>query len=345
MKNADPVIEHFQEVFVLSHLSLLSLLEAASGEFVSGEEISRQLGVSRTAVWKQIRKLEADGYTIEAVPRMGYRLVKRPSRLLRDEILPQLATKTFGKNLILLDKVASTQEHLRMLANEGAPEGTLVIAEQQTEGRGRMGRQWLSPPGKGIWMSLLLRPQIPLHQIPQLTLLAAVAMHRAITRVTNLEIGIKWPNDLLAGGKKISGILMESAAEEARVKYIIAGIGISVNLDEEDFPPEIRSKATSLKMAAGREIDRPELIAAVLGDFEKLYELYQQEGFSPIRTLWEMNAVTLGKEAVLATSKGTVEGVPISLDDTGGLRVQLADGQIQVFYSADVETKDSAKNN
>jgi BirA family biotin operon repressor/biotin-[acetyl-CoA-carboxylase] ligase len=232
-----------------------------------------------------------------------------------------------------------------MLANEGAPEGTLVIAEQQTEGRGRMGRQWLSPPGKGVWMSLLLRPQIPLHQIPQLTLLAAVAMHRAITRVTNLEIGIKWPNDLLAGGKKISGILMESAAEEARVKYIIAGIGISVNLDEEDFPPEIRSKATSLKMAAGREIDRPELIAAVLGDFEKLYELYQQEGFSPIRTLWEMNAVTLGKEAVLATSKGTVEGVPISLDDTGGLRVQLADGQIQVFYSADVETKDSAKNN
>jgi len=322
----------------LTDPSLLSLLEEAEGGFVSGEEISRKLGISRTAVWKQIRKLEAEGYTIEAVPRMGYRIVKRPSRLLRQEIMAHLRTLSFGRHLILLDEVGSTQEALRELAEAGAPEGTLVIAERQTEGRGRMGRQWLSPPGKGIWMSLLLRPLIPLPQIPQLTLLAAVAMHRAITRKTGLDIGIKWPNDLLIGGQKISGILMESAAEEARVKYVLAGIGISVNLDAEDFPPDIRPKATSLKLAAGREWDRPRIVAEVLDEFEKLYEIYLNEGFSPIRTLWEMNAVTLGKPAVLNTPEGTVEGVPETLDDAGGLVVRMPDGKLRVFYSADVET-------
>ncbi|WP_123040768.1 biotin--[acetyl-CoA-carboxylase] ligase [Cohnella candidum] len=319
----------------MSGTSLLSLLEAEAGAFVSGEEISRQLGVSRTAVWKQIRKLEAEGYEIEAVPRLGYRLNGRPSRLSLQELLPKLVTREFGRRLKLFDDVGSTQDELRKLAEEGAPQGTLVVAERQTQGRGRMGRSWLSPAGKGVWMSLLLRPEIPLPLTPQLTLLAAVALSRAIARVVPLEIGIKWPNDLLVNGKKISGILLESSAEDERLKYVIVGMGISANLDPEDYPEELLDKAVSLKMASGQTIDRSRLIAAVMDEFERLYDLYRDRGFAPIRSLWEAHSVTLGRPAVLRTPQGTVEGVPVSLDESGGLKVRLANGETKTVFSAE----------
>jgi BirA family transcriptional regulator, biotin operon repressor / biotin---[acetyl-CoA-carboxylase] ligase len=325
----------------MSDETLLSLLEAEEGKYVSGEEISRKLNVSRTAVWKQVRKLESRGYTIEAVPRLGYRLTGRSARLSLTELLPKLTTRTFGRNLKLMDEVMSTQDELRKLAEEGAPEGTLVIAELQTKGRGRMGRSWHSPSGKGIWMSLLLRPQVPLQLTPQLTLLAAVALCRAIGRVVPIEIGIKWPNDLLVDGRKISGILLESAAEDERLRYIVVGTGISANLDEQDYPEELREKAVSLKMAAGHPVNREELIAAILDEFEKLYLFYQESGFAPIRALWEAHAVTLHKPAVLNTPQGRVEGIPVGLDDSGGLLVRLADDSIRSVYSAEVgETAD-----
>jgi BirA family biotin operon repressor/biotin-[acetyl-CoA-carboxylase] ligase len=317
-------------------ITLLTLLEQASGDFVSGEEISRKLNVSRTAVWKQIRKLEAEGYVIEAVPRLGYRLTGRPSRLSLRELLPKLTTRSFGRHVKLYEEVGSTQDVLRELAEEGAPEGTLVIAECQTQGRGRMGRSWLSPPGKGVWMSLLLRPQVPLPLTPQLTLLAAVALCRAIGRLVPLRIGIKWPNDLLVNSRKISGILLESAAEDERLRYVAVGIGVSANLDEEDYPEELRDKAVSLKMASGRPVDRTGLIAAAMEEFERLYDLYREEGFAPIRALWEAHSVTLGRPAVLRTPQGPVEGVPESLDDSGGLRVRLHDGSVRTVYSAEL---------
>ena len=317
-------------------ITLLSLLEAEPGAYVSGARISRQLNVSRTAVWKHIRKLEADGYTIEAVPRLGYRLVGRPEKLSLAELLPRLETQQFGRHVKLLDEVDSTQNVVRKLAEEGAPEGTLVIAERQTQGRGRLGRSWLSPPGKGVWMSLLLRPQVPLPLTPQLTLLAAVALSRAVAQVVPLAIGIKWPNDLLVDGKKISGILLESAAEDERLKFVVAGLGISVNLDAEDYPEELLQKAASLKMLSGQAVDRVRLIAAVMMEFERLYTLYRLEGFAPIRTLWEAHSVTLHRPAVLHTPEGRLEGVPESLDDMGGLRVRLEGGTIRTVYSATV---------
>ena len=321
----------------MSKTSLLGLLEEREGEYVSGEEISRLLGVSRTAVWKQVRKLEAEGYRIEAVPRLGYRLTGKPSRLTLQELLPKLRTSSFGRRLTLLDVVDSTQNELRLLAERGAEEGTLVIAEQQTSGRGRMGRSWVSPAGKGIWMSLLLRPPVPLPLTPQLTLLAAVALSRAISQqLPALEIGIKWPNDLLVDGKKISGILLESAAEDERLNYIIVGMGISANLEAEDYSEELLSKAISLKMASGQTVDRSGLIAAVLEQFEQLYKLYLEQGFGPIRTLWEARSVTLGKRTELYTPQGTVVGVPLGLDDMGGLRIELPDGSARTIYSAEV---------
>lgn len=326
-----------KEEFVLqAPASLLALLQAEPGVHVSGEEISRKLGVSRTAVWKQIRKLEAEGYAIEAVPRLGYRLVGRPDKLSLPELLTKLETRQFGRQLKLLDEVDSTQNVVRKLAEEGAPQGTLVIAERQTQGRGRMGRSWLSPAGKGIWMSLLLRPQLPLALTPQLTLLAAVALSRAIERIVPLEIGIKWPNDLFVEGKKISGILLESAAEDDRLKFVVVGLGISANLDAEDYPEALLDKAASLKMLSGRKVDRPALIAAVMLEFERLFDLYREEGFAPVRSLWESRSITLHKPAVLHSPEGPIEGVPESLDELGGLRVRLADGSAKTVYSAAV---------
>jgi BirA family biotin operon repressor/biotin-[acetyl-CoA-carboxylase] ligase len=316
--------------------ALLRLLEDDSGEYVSGEEISRKLNVSRTAVWKQVRKLESEGYVIEAVPRLGYRLTGKPSRLSLHELLPKLTTKRFGRNLKLLDVVASTQDELRNLAEEGAPEGTLVIAEQQTSGRGRMGRSWVSPAGKGVWMSLLLRPPVPLPLTPQLTLLTAVALSRAISRVVPVTIGIKWPNDLLVKGKKISGILLESAAEDERLRYVVVGMGISANLDSEDYPGDLLLKAVSLKMASGSSVDRGSLIAVILEEFERLYDLYLEQGFTPIRTLWEAHSVTLNNQTLLNTPQGPIQGVPLGLDDMGGLKVELADGSFRTVYSAEI---------
>lgn len=316
--------------------TLLALLQAEPGVYVSGEDISRKLNVSRTAVWKQIRKLEAEGYAIEAVPRLGYRLVGRPDRLSLPELLTKLETREFGRHLKLLDEVDSTQNIVRRMAEDGAPQGTLVIAERQTQGRGRLGRSWLSPAGKGIWMSLLLRPQVPLPLTPQLTLLAAVALSRAIARIVPLRIGIKWPNDLLVDGKKISGILLESAAEDERLKFVVVGLGISANLEAEDYPEEMLDKAASLKMLSGRPVDRPALIAAIMLEFERLFDLYRQEGFAPVRSLWEAHSVTLHRPVVLYAPDGQIEGVPESLDDLGGLRVRLADGSCRTVYSAAV---------
>ncbi|MBW7460450.1 biotin--[acetyl-CoA-carboxylase] ligase, partial [Paenibacillus sepulcri] len=246
---------------------IIELLEQQEGRYLSGEVLSQDLNISRTAVWKHIKKLEAMGYQIEASRRLGYRLLGKPSKLTMPELLDKLRGTSFVPSIKLLDSVDSTQNVAQRLAEEGAPEGTLVIAEQQTSGRGRMGRNWVSPSGKGVWMSMVLRPGIPLQFAPQLTLLAAVALCRALKSIAPLDIGIKWPNDLLIGGKKISGILLESTAEDERLRYVVAGIGISVNLEEADYPQELLEIATSLRIVLGRPVERSEVIAAFIVQF------------------------------------------------------------------------------
>ena len=314
---------------------LLEMLAEREGDFLSGEEASRRLGISRTAVWKHIRRLVEEGYTIEACRNRGYRLAGSPDRLTAAGLLQRLNTKVLGRRLHLYDEVGSTQDTAKRLAEEGAPEGTLVIAELQTSGRGRMGRSWLSPKGKGLWMSLVLRPDVPVLCTPQLTLLVAVALCRSLRRQTGLDIGIKWPNDLLVDGRKISGILLESSAEEERLRHVIAGVGISVNLEPDDYPSELKPKAVSLRMAAGRPFDRTETAALFLETLENLYDLYRTEGFGPIRLLWEAHSVSLGRPAVLKTPHETVEGVPLGLTDHGALRIRTADGSVRDIFSAE----------
>lgn len=316
---------------------MLDILREHRGAYISGEEISRRLSISRTAVWKQINKLREEGYEFEAVSRKGYRLVFAPDKLEEGDVLEGLQTKSFGRHLNLMEVTSSTQEAARLLAEEGAPEGTLVIAEEQTGGRGRQGKRWYSPARKGIWMSLLLRPQRPLSFAPQLTLLTAVAVCRAIRKVTGVDAGIKWPNDLLVQGKKICGILIESVGEDERIKYCIAGIGIDVNVELEELPSELHKVATSLKIESGQTQSRATLISAVMNELEQLYNLYEEEGFAPIGHLWEALSVTLGKRVTVKTPRGETEGTAEALDESGALVLLDDTGNHITIFSGDVQ--------
>jgi BirA family biotin operon repressor/biotin-[acetyl-CoA-carboxylase] ligase len=320
----------------MSNEALIQLFRDHPGEYVSGAKMSEALNVSRTAIWKSIKKLEGAGFEFEASTKLGYRLLFEPDPWSADLVGRLLTTKSFGRALSIEGEVASTQDLARAAAEQGAPEGYLVIAERQVSGRGRMGRSWVSPYGKGIWMSMVLRPEVPIHCAPQLTLLTAVALCRSLRRVTGLPIGIKWPNDLLVGDRKISGILLESAAEDERLKYIVAGIGISVNLTEADYPEEVLAKAVSLRVAAGRVLNRTEMIADFLSEWEQLYELFLKEGFRPIATLWESMAVSLGRKVKLTTPQGELTGIPESLDDSGAIRVRRDDGSLVTIFSAEM---------
>ncbi|ANE47940.1 biotin [Paenibacillus swuensis] len=318
-------------------LSILDILREHPEEFVSGEYISERMHCSRTAVWKHIRKLKAQGYEFEAIPRLGYRLKSAPPKLNMQTLLTDLNTRVLGKQIKLLDVVDSTQRVAHEWVKEGAPEGAMVIAEGQTAGRGRMGRTWHSPQGKGVWMSLVLKPSVPLHLTPQLTLLSAVALCRAIKAVAPVDAGIKWPNDILIGGRKVAGILLESSAEDERLQYVVAGIGVSVNLTSTDYPQELREIATSLRIAGGETVDRAVLIRTFLQQLEYLYELYTEEGFAPIKSLWEALNVTLGHPVSISGATGVVEGVAMEIDDLGALLIKDNSGKRVKVYSGDVQ--------
>lgn len=315
---------------------LLQMLMEHQGEYISGEEISRRLGISRTAVWKQINKLREEGYEFEAVSRKGYRIVHQPDKLTLSAISNALQGSAFGQQIKLLDTTTSTQEDIRRWAEQGAENGALVVSEEQTVGRGRQGRKWISPSGKGIWMSLLLKPNLPLADASRLTLLSAVAVCRAIRQVTGINVGIKWPNDLLVNGKKICGILVESAGEDGKIRYCVVGIGIDVNLVEADYPHELLDVASSLKMESNQHYDRAQIIGAVIKEMELLMNCFLEEGFSPIANLWEALSVTLGRTITVRTSQGELVGVAEELDSSGALQLRRQNGQIETVYSGEI---------
>jgi BirA family transcriptional regulator, biotin operon repressor / biotin---[acetyl-CoA-carboxylase] ligase len=304
-------------------------------QFISGEEISKQLNCSRTAIWKHIKDLRMHGYTIESMPKKGYRILAKPDRISKDEIMYDLHTERLGKEIAYFETLPSTQVIAHKMALEGAPEGCLVIAEEQANGKGRLGRAWHSPKGTGIWMSLILRPNIPPQQAPQLTLLAAVSVVQAITRVTGLNSEIKWPNDVLIKGKKVVGILTELQAESDRVNSVIIGMGINVNTDY--FPTEISNTATSLKLQADKEVNRASLVKAILEEMEKLYDAYLKEGFPIIKLLWESYASSLGKMITARTLKGQLYGLAKGIALDGALILEDESGHTHYIYSADID--------
>lgn len=316
---------------------LMQALSKANGTFISGQEIAEYIGCSRTAVWKHIEDLRGEGYMVEAVRKKGYRIVSAPEKVSKSEIQFGLETKALGKMIQYQESVESTQKIAHQLANEGAEEGTLVIAEEQVSGKGRLMRSWHSPKFSGIWMSLILRPKIPLHQAPQLTLLAAVAVAQAIEDVTELQPQIKWPNDLLINRKKVTGILTEMQAESDRIHSVIIGIGMNINQQKEDFPEDLREKASSLSIESGVKISRAKVIQRVLLRLEDLYTLYLQEGFMPIKLLWESYAISLGQILKASTVNDTIVGKALGITDAGVLLLEDDQGTIHSIYSADIE--------
>src|SRR5277367_732099 len=232
---------------------------------VSGAELAEQLKISRAAVWARIEELRRVGYEIEAGPHFGYRLVSSPDALHADDLLARLCkTKVIGRDIRVFEQTTSTNDVVEKLARDGVKEGVVVFAESQPKGRGRLGRKWISPAHKGLWLSVLLRPALRPQVATQLTVASATALRRAIRNETGLKPEIKWPNDILIGGKKVAGILTELSAEVDRVKHIILGIGVDVNLVAGEFPPELRKTVTSLKIETGETVDRAELAVAIL---------------------------------------------------------------------------------
>ncbi|MGG1675163.1 biotin--[acetyl-CoA-carboxylase] ligase [Neobacillus sp. NRS-1170] len=316
---------------------LLDAFTNSGEDYLSGQHLADLIGCSRTAVWKHIEELRKEGFELEAVRKKGYRIVKTPEKITADEIRLGLTTDFIGRNIHYEESVESTQKIAHRFASEEVPEGTVIIAEEQRSGKGRMNRKWHSPKYTGIWMSVILRPNIPLTKTPQLTLLSAVAIVQAIEEFTGLTPEIKWPNDILINGKKVTGILTELQAEADRVHSIIVGIGINVNQKKEDFPAELHETASSLYIEKDEPISRAGLIKSIFKHFEKLYLLYLEEGFLPIKLLWESYAISIGKILKARTLTNVIEGKALGITDEGVLMLEDKLGTIHHVYSADIE--------
>lgn len=318
--------------------AILIMLYRNRDRFLSGQKISETIGCSRTAVWKHIRELLQEGYQIQAVQKSGYKLTGAPKGLNEAALSVGLKTKKIGQHIRFFDSIDSTQKEALRLADEGAEDGTVVITNEQTAGRGRLGHGWQSPRGTNIAMSLIIRPQLAIEKTPQLTLLTAVAATEVIEDQTGLSCGIKWPNDIICEGLKLVGILTELQAEATFVKAVVIGIGINVNADPEGFPSELRGKAGSIRSITGKTYDLAAFVRCFWEKFEALYQLFLSEGFPAIKPLWEQRAISLGKHIKVRQTRGRViEGKALGINSDGVLLLEKADHTITQVYSADIE--------
>jgi BirA family biotin operon repressor/biotin-[acetyl-CoA-carboxylase] ligase len=316
---------------------ILGWLRDASAP-LSGEELARRLGCSRAAVWKQVAALRRRGYAITARHAQGYVIASLPDRLGPTELLPHCTGS--WREIVWRAEIDSTQRLARELARGGAVEGTVVVAEAQTSGRGRLGRTWHSPAGVNLYATIVLRPARPPAVVPQLALVAGVAVADAVRAVTSLDARVKWPNDVLVGGRKVAGVLTEMEGEADRVRFVLVGIGVNVNVDPATFPPEIVGTATSLRAAAGAPVDRAALTGALLAAMEARYGRYLAGGFTAIRPAFDAVAFLTDREVRVSGSEVVVAGRVIGVDDEGALRIARADGTEQRVIAGEVTLRD-----
>ncbi len=307
-----------------------------SGDYVSGESLAEALGVSRAAVWKHIHALIKEGYGIDVAQGKGYRLLGLPDKLYPSEIRYGLETTLLGRKVVHLNTTNSTNIVARQMAERGIDEGTVVIAENQTRGKGRMGRSWTTRPG-GLWMSVVLKPAIDPMHASSITLLAAVSVTKAL-RGAGLDAVIKWPNDVLVNGKKICGILTEMSAETDVVNFIILGIGVNVN---NEMPLET---ATTMKAELGRDVDRVKFTQSLLEVLEEDYLTFKDEGFTPILWSWRRYSDTLGRLVEVTYQDEVIRGTARDVDEDGSLLVKTEDGSIRKIVSGDCRHLRSMKN-
>lgn len=300
---------------------ILQRLKATPKAYVSGSQLAQELTMTRTAVWKHIQTLTARGYTIDRQPRRGYRLIATPDLLLPEEILPTLETHWLGTHYVHHLETDSTNQDAHLLASRGAPHGTVVVAEHQSAGRGRLRRTWESPRGSGIYVSLLFTEPIPAHRASQTPLVIALALCRVLRSTFALQATIKWPNDLLVQGRKVSGILAEMQLDQDEVRYLIVGVGINVNQTKDAFEGDFRYPPTSLAVELGGHVSRKEVLSAFLLEAERIYEGFSQEGFSPFLNEFESLSAILGKNVSVRTGDQTVEGVVCGFTGEGALRL------------------------
>jgi BirA family transcriptional regulator, biotin operon repressor / biotin---[acetyl-CoA-carboxylase] ligase len=315
---------------------LLALLRAAGGRPLSGPDLAAALGVSRAAVWKQIERLVEAGYRIDRQRVHGYRLEDVPDRLYAAEIESRLETRRIGRSLRCFETIDSTNSFAMELGRAGEPEGTVVLAEEQTRGRGRLGRSFFSPKGRSLYASMLLRPGIPPSAAPQLTLVAGLAVAETVERHSGLRPGLKWPNDVWLAGRKVAGILTEMEAESDRVLFVVCGPGVNLNVPEDAFPEEIRGIATSILAATGRRVDRPAFAADLFLAFERAYDAFLRDGFAALRERWDAYAMLTGREVRVEGSGAASEGVVVGIDEDGALRLRTARGVEARVISGDV---------
>jgi len=301
-------------------------------DYLSGDQISKNLGISRQGLWKHIQELKDLGYQIVAVPHLGYRLEACPDRLFVLEVARNLKTKFIGKKIHYFDYLTSTMDLAMQLGIEGAVSGTLVLAESQSKGRGRLGRDWFSPKYKGIYLSLILRPEILPAACPILTLMSAVSICEALKDAVDVDVQIKWPNDLLMHNKKVAGILTEMNAEVDKVNFVVIGLGLNVNNDKKS----LIAGATSLKEQQGVEINRVVLLQEILCKLESNYYLLENKGSSEIINKWRNFAVTLGMRVKVDYQNKRIEGQATDIDSDGALLIRKDSGVIQKISSGDV---------
>lgn len=317
---------------------LLGWLRAAAGP-LSGEEIGRRLGCSRAAVWKRIAALRRQGYVIEARRAGGYALARAPDRLGPAELAPHLRGQ--WRHVHWFQEVDSTQRAARDLAREGAPEGTTVIAERQTAGRGRLGRSWHSPEGLNLYCSIVLRPPLPPAAVPQIGLVIGVAVAAAVVEETGRRPAIKWPNDVLLDGRKVCGILTEMESEVDRVHHVIAGIGVNLNAPESAFPRELRAKASSLLALTGQRVDRAAFTGRLLAALEARYGRFLAVGLQhSVRDEWESYSCLTGTQVRVGSAAGELAGRVLGLDVDGALRLRQRSGRVLRVTAGEVTVRD-----
>lgn len=316
---------------------ILKMLKNSRSEFLSGEKISDEFGVTRSAIWKNMNTLKEEGYEIESISRKGYRILSSPDILTLEEIEENLHTEYIGRKLYYYDSISSTNIKAKEIALE-EPEGTVIVSEEQTGGLGRLGRNWISPKRKGIWLSIILKPEVEPMNVSKIALVGAAAVNKALEDM-GINSGIKWPNDIVLNGKKVCGILTEMSCELNMVNYVVMGIGINVNLDKSDIPEDLQHKATSLKEATNKEVDRKILLANVLNHFEELYKDFKSGDISSTIEVRRKHSVLLGEEVRIIRGKETRVGKALDINFDGELVVQFENEVIENIFSGEISLR------
>jgi BirA family biotin operon repressor/biotin-[acetyl-CoA-carboxylase] ligase len=323
---------------------ILNCFYSDENKGISGLSLSKTLKVSMDEISHRISELQKLGYTIENHPSHGYKLISSPDHLMADDLLARMdaydskrTVRTIGNKILIFENTSSTSDVIQKFASGNHPEGLAVFAEEQTSGRGRHGRNWFSPPRKGLWFSILVKPRIEIASFPRLTILSAVAVATALEKITGLEFRVKWPNDVFCNNKKLAGILVELVADSRQIQHAVIGIGINVNLAKEDFPAEFVNRSTSLQIEGGRSFHRPAIAAQILQELDQFYSIIENDEFSYVMENWLRLDCTLGQQVSVKWTDGrSFKGLAANFDPDGALLVRSDDGMMERVTAGEV---------